>query len=109
MGWPMMPRTDEADLHARLPRGLTAQAARAIGREPAEPGRTSGRLVLAADGGEIISIKIKPEAIDPDDAEGLEDLVLAGVNEALETRKSSCSRSSAAPWAELGGLGLPGL
>ncbi|MBZ0265909.1 YbaB/EbfC family nucleoid-associated protein [bacterium] len=37
--------------------------------------------------GEILSIKIDPEAVDPEDVEMFEDLVLAAVNEAL--RKSS--------------------
>lgn len=32
---------------------------------------------------ELINIKIKPEAVDPDDVEMLEDLVIAAVNEAL--------------------------
>ena len=32
---------------------------------------------------EVLSIEIKPEAVDPDDVEMLEDLVLAAVNEAL--------------------------
>ena len=34
---------------------------------------------------EILSIKIDPEVIDPDDAETLEDLVVAAVNEAIKT------------------------
>ena len=33
---------------------------------------------------EILSIKIDPEVIDPDDAETLEDLVVAAVNEAIK-------------------------
>jgi len=32
---------------------------------------------------ELINMKIKPEAVDPDDVEMLEDLVIAAVNEAL--------------------------
>lgn len=32
---------------------------------------------------EIVSLKIKPEAVDPDDVEMLEDLVLSAVNEAI--------------------------
>ena len=31
---------------------------------------------------ELVSIKIKPEAVDPDDVEMLEDLIIAAVNEA---------------------------
>ena len=32
---------------------------------------------------ELLNLKIKPEAVDPDDVEMLEDLVIAAVNEAL--------------------------
>lgn len=32
---------------------------------------------------ELINLKIKPEAVDPDDVEMLEDLIIAAVNEAL--------------------------
>ena len=32
---------------------------------------------------ELLNLKIKPEAVDPDDVETLEDIVIAAVNEAL--------------------------
>ena len=32
---------------------------------------------------ELLNLKIKPEAVDPDDVEMLEDLIIAAVNEAL--------------------------
>ena len=34
---------------------------------------------------EILSLTIKPEAVDPDDVEMLQDLIMAAVNEALRT------------------------
>ena len=52
-----------------------------------------GMVTVRANGkGEILEISIKPEAIDPEDVEMLEDLTLAAVNEAL--------RQSAAASAE---------
>ena len=33
---------------------------------------------------EILSVKIAPEVVDPDDIETLEDLIVAGVNEAIK-------------------------
>lgn len=36
---------------------------------------------------ELVEIKIKPEAVDPDDVEMLEDLVRAAVNQAVEKSK----------------------
>ena len=34
---------------------------------------------------EILSVKIDPEVVDPDDVETLEDLIVAAVNEAIKT------------------------
>ena len=65
--------------------------------------------VIATGGGEIVSIKIKPEAIDPDDPEGLEDLVLAGVNQALRNAQELMQSKLGGAMGGLGGLGLPGL
>ena len=47
-------------------------------------------------------IKIKPEVVDPDDAEMIEDLILTCVNEAL--RKVDSAQA-----AELGKFNIPGL
>ena len=67
--------------------------------------------------GELVfkSLKIAPEAIDPDDAEMLSDLVLAAVNQGLQAAQELGARSSVPPPAGdlagpggLGGLGLPG-
>jgi len=55
---------------------------------------------------EIQSITIDPEVADPEDVEMLQDLVLAAVNEALESsRKLVSERMSALT----GGLEIPGL
>jgi len=62
--------------------------------------------VVASGAGEIVSIKIEKEAVNPADIEMLEDLVLAAVNEALR-------RSQEMVQAEMskltGGLQLPGI
>ena len=55
---------------------------------------------------EIKDIQIKPEVIDPDDAEMLQDLIIVAVNEGLrqidEISNSEMSKLT-------GGLGIPGL
>lgn len=55
---------------------------------------------------EIVEIKIKPEAVDPDDVEMLEDLITAAVNEAL--RKSQ-DMVAAEMNKITGGMKIPGL
>lgn len=55
---------------------------------------------------EVLGINIKPEVVDPDDVEMLEDLVLSAVNEAL--RKAD--EETANKMGKLtGGLKMPGL
>ncbi|MBC8448611.1 MAG: YbaB/EbfC family nucleoid-associated protein [Chloroflexi bacterium] len=52
------------------------------------------------------SVTISPEAVDPDDVEMLQDLILAAVNEAVERSQGlAADRLSALT----GGLGIPGL
>ena len=65
-----------------------------------------GGVVSAAVSGkkELLSVTIDPEAVDPDDVEMLQDLIVAAVNEAL--RKAS--EDAASQMSKLtGGLNLP--
>ena len=55
---------------------------------------------------ELLSIEIKPEAVDPDDVEMLQDMVLAAVNEALRTANDTTEREMN---KLTGGLNMPGL
>ena len=55
---------------------------------------------------EVLSIEIKPEAVDPDDVEMLQDMVLAAVNEALRTASETSEREMS---KLTGGLNMPGL
>jgi DNA-binding YbaB/EbfC family protein len=55
------------------------------------------------------SITIDPEAVDPDDVELLQDMVLAAVNEALRSAQELASSKLGGIAGGLGGLGLPGL
>ncbi|HBK53775.1 YbaB/EbfC family nucleoid-associated protein [Syntrophomonas wolfei] len=55
---------------------------------------------------ELISIQIKPEAVDPEDLEMLEDLVLAAVNEGIRKSQEMVSGEMA---KITGGFNIPGL
>ena len=57
-------------------------------------------------GNRVESIKISPDAVDPEDIELLEDLVTAAVNEALETAHADAASKMG---AITGGLNIPGL
>ena len=65
-----------------------------------------GGVVTASVSGkrELQSLTIDPDAVDPDDVEMLEDLIVAAVNEALRAAESDASSSMQ---KLTGGLGLP--
>ena len=54
----------------------------------------------------VKSITIDPEALDPDDVEMLQDMVLTAVNDALESAQDAASRQVS---SVAGGLSIPGL
>ncbi len=60
---------------------------------------------------ELTALSIKPEAVDPDDVEMLQDLVISAVNEALRQADEAMNTSMNALTNSLGlgGLGIPGL
>jgi DNA-binding YbaB/EbfC family protein len=62
--------------------------------------------VLATGTGEILSVTIDPEVVDPEDVEMLQDLVVTAVREAVD--KSTALRAERMK-SLTGGLNLPGL
>lgn len=72
-------------------------------------GSAGGVVTAKATGaGRIVAISIAPEAIDPDDPETLEDLVVAAVNNALEAAQGLAESRMGGMMPDLGNLGLPG-
>jgi len=55
---------------------------------------------------QVLSVKISPEAIEPDDVEMLEDLVMTAVNEALAKAQEMAAKRMG---KLTGGLNIPGL
>lgn len=55
---------------------------------------------------EILSVKLAEEIVDPDDIETLEDLIVAGVNEAIKKVEADASAEMS---KITGGLGIPGM
>ena len=60
---------------------------------------------------ELKSIEVKPEVVDPEDVEMLQDLILAAMNEALEKVRSGQMQqlTGLAGGLNIPGLNLPGL
>jgi DNA-binding YbaB/EbfC family protein len=55
---------------------------------------------------ELLAIKLKPEVVDPDDIEMLQDLILAAVNEGLKKSQEMVATEMS---KITGGLNIPGL
>lgn len=71
-------------------------------------GTASGEMVSVTMNGkhEVVAVSIKPDAVDPDDIEMLEDLIAAAVNSAV----SAVDKDSEEEMSKLtGGLNIPGL
>lgn len=90
----------------KMQEALKAKTEELEGRE--FTGTASGEMVSVTMTGkhQVTAVKIKPEAVDPDDIEMLEDLVAAAVNDAIrkvdETTESEMGKIT-------GGLNIPGL
>ena len=66
-----------------------------------------GAVKAVANGsGELLELTISPEAVDPNDVEMLQDLILAAVREALETARKTQEEKMG---GLTGGLNIPGL
>ena len=64
-----------------------------------------GKVTVKANGaGDVLSIRIDPAVVDPEDVEMLEDLILSGVKQAIEQGKAMAAAEMQKITA---GLGLP--
>ena len=78
-----------------------------LGQLRVEASAGGGAVTAVANGqGELIELRISPEAVDPGDVEMLQDLVLAAVREALEKGRKAQEEKMG---SITGGLGIPGL
>jgi hypothetical protein len=87
------------------------EAAQAELAETEVTGTAGGGLVTATltGSGELTSISIDPKAVDPDDVETLQDLVVAAVRDAHRAVSELATEKMGPVTGGLGGFGLPGL
>lgn len=92
-----------------------AKAQEELADQSVEASAGGGMVKVTASGaGAITAIKIAPAAVDPDDIEILEDMVLAAVNEAIRSSQQLQESTLGGAMGDLGdlgglaGLGLPG-
>ena len=81
------------------------QAATAL--ETVEASEGGGMVVATVSGDlKVKDIKIDPEALDPEDVEMLQDMIVAAVNQGLEDAQELASKRMS---AVTGGMNIPGL
>ena len=69
-----------------------------------------GAVEVAITGGlKVQSILLKPEIVDPEDLEMLQDLITAAVNEGIQKAQALMAERMASVTGGLTGLGIPGL
>jgi DNA-binding YbaB/EbfC family protein len=84
-----------------------AKAQEELSGEEVEASAGGGMVKVTVTGDlQIKAIKVDPAAVDPDDVEMLEDMVLAAVNEALRSAQDLASKKMG---GLTGGLNIPGL
>ena len=109
-------QTQMAQFQAMQARFAAAQEE--IEKKEAEAGAGGGAVTVRVNGKhELVSVSIKPEVLDPEDVEMLQDLVITAVNEALRQAEEAMNASMNAltnslnlgSFGNLGGLGGFGL
>jgi nucleoid-associated protein EbfC len=84
-----------------------AQAQEELANETVEASAGGGMVTVVISGAlEIREVRISPEAVDPDDVEMLQDLVLAAANEAIRSAQELAQKKLG---GVTGGLDIPGL
>ena len=78
-----------------------------IAQKTLEASVGGGMVTVTVNGkSEVLRIKIEPQVVDPNDVEMLEDLIVAGVNEALRKAQEMMAEEMS---KLTGGLKIPGL
>ncbi len=86
-----------------------AAAQEALKDETVEASSGGGMVKVVVTGDlDIKSITIDPQAVDPEDVELLQDMVLAAVNEGMRSAQELAASKMGGIAGGLGGLGLPG-
>lgn len=84
-----------------------AEAQAGLADKTVEASAGGGKITVTANGsGDVLSIKIDPSVVNPQDVEMLEDLVLVGVKQAIEDARAMAAEEMK---KATGGMNLPGM
>jgi DNA-binding YbaB/EbfC family protein len=86
------------------------KAQEALKSEVVEASAGGGMVTVKITGDlQLREVKIDPDAVDPDDVELLQDMILAATNEAIRSAQELAANRMGGLTGGLGDLGLPGL
>jgi len=98
--WDMMKQLEKAQKQL-------AKVQEELGHETVEASAGGGAVTVVMTGHQkVVSVKIAPEAVDPNDVGMLEDLIAAAVNEAVQKSQELVTKRMG---QVTGGLKIPGL
>jgi DNA-binding YbaB/EbfC family protein len=98
--WDMMKQLEKAQKQL-------AKVQEELGNETVEASAGGGAVTVVMTGHQkVVSVKIAPEAVDPNDVGMLEDLIAAAVNEAVQKSQELVTKRMG---QVTGGLKIPGL
>ena len=102
-----MPNMAQLRKQAQKFQAKVARMQEELSARTVEASAGGGMVTVVANGGqELLSIKIDPEVVDPEDIEMLQDLIMAAVNDALNKARTMMNE-------EMGqltkGMNLPGM
>ena len=107
---PQPPNMQQLLMQAQKMQQDMLAAQEALKSEVVEASAGGGMVTVEVTGDlHVKSIKIDPEAVDPEDVEMLSDMILAAVNEGLRSAQELASTKLGGIAGGLGDLGLPGL
>ncbi|MGB1674761.1 MAG: YbaB/EbfC family nucleoid-associated protein [Miltoncostaeaceae bacterium] len=86
-----------------------ARAQEQLAQETVSASAGGGAVTATVTGAlELVSVEIGPDAVDPEDVEMLQDVIVAAVNEAMRAAQELANQRMGAVTGGLSGLGLPG-
>ena len=105
-----MPNMGKLMKQAQQLQAKMAKMQEELSEKTVEASAGGGMVVAVANGKqELVSIQIEQEVIDPDDAEMLQDLVMAAVNDALNRAKDMMNEEMGKLTQGMNIPGMPGL
>jgi nucleoid-associated protein EbfC len=107
---PKQPNLNQMMKQVQQMQAEMAKAQEQLKSEVVESSAGGGMVTVKMSGDlELLGLTIDPQAVDPEDVELLQDMVLAAVNEAIRSSQELAASKMGAAAGGLGGLGLPGL